>query len=280
MAIQKTAPQKAALDLSNNPEALQKIVNEERKQHRDNGTEAKYLKSGHEDYGFLDEKGNARPGEDWTRGRAVFQSSGMDKNEQGYIGDTRTTTAHNPVTGYAITNVDGVRNIAMGTKTVANVGDTGDIAVQESRKLTEHAMNPKKLIAAGVGVVHNGVSNAAEVTRMSEESAGNTATGVSMLGGGVAMALLTEGGQRIYNYKTGKLVAKEDFSVPKTDSEGKPVLDDEGKPKVDHYKEGQKLDVSKNERLGEYIKENGIKTGVQKGMPAKVVNAAVLKWII
>ncbi|MDY0403776.1 hypothetical protein [Sulfurovum sp.] len=201
------------------------------------------------------------------RPQAAFSASGMNKNEHGVIGGVRVGTAFNAMTGEAITDINGVRHISMGTKTEANIGDTGDIGAQISREIVEHGLNPKKAIAAGAGALHNQVSDTLQDAGMSEDTANTTATGASLFGAAAAAAGMTEAGQRIYNLKTGKLVAKEDFTYTN------------GKGEEEKVEKGKEFDLSKNQALKEHLEAHPkIKVGAQKGFPAKVASGAIEKY--
>jgi hypothetical protein len=127
----------------------------------------------------------------------------------------------------------------------------------------EHGLNPKKAIAAGAGALHNQVSDTLQDAGMSEDAANTTASGASLFGAAAAAAGMTEAGQRIYNLKTGKLVAQEDFTYTNGKGEDVPV------------KKGEEFDLSKNQALKEHLEAHPeIKVGAQKGFPAKVVAGA------
>ncbi|MDY0403779.1 hypothetical protein, partial [Sulfurovum sp.] len=220
-----------------------------------------YVQNAHQD-----EQNRAQTTDAKIRAQAAFSASGMNKNEQGIVGGARVSTAFNAMSGEAITNVDGVRRIAMGTKTEANIGDTGDIGAQISREIVEHGLNPKKAIAAGAGALHNQVSDTLQDAGMSEDAANTTASGASLFGAAAAAAGMTEAGQRIYNLKTGKLVAQEDFTYTNGKGEDVPV------------KKGEEFDLSKNQALKEHLEAHPeIKVGAQKGFPAKVAGKTIEK---
>ncbi|MBD3790826.1 MAG: hypothetical protein IE918_01545 [Campylobacterales bacterium] len=214
-----------------------------------------YVQNAHQD-----EQNRAQTTDAKIRAQAAFSASGMNKNEHGVIGGVRVGTAFNAMTGEATTDINGVRHISMGTKTEANIGDTGDIGAQISREIVEHGLNPKKAIAAGAGALHNQVSDTLQDAGMSEDAADTSATGASLFGAAAAAAGMTEAGQRIYNRKTGKLVAQEEFTYTN------------GKGEEEKVEKGKELDLSKNQALKEHIEAHPeIKVGAQKGFPAKVI---------
>lgn len=284
-AIDKTTKTRIASELAESPEKLNKIVAEERKQFANAGKEDAYLEEGKR-YGFLNEDGSAKSGEAWVRGRAALDSSGANKNEQGFIAGSRINTSFNSLTGEAITNVDGVRNISAGTHTVANVGDAGNITGAKAKEVAEHLLNPTKIVSSAAGLGGNKIQPGTKTNENSEEPPANVTneqesngddsnnglpsnTILGVVAGGVVGTYLSLKEKKIEhdNSNNGKFIANKDFSYPTGD------FDKNGDEILKKYKTGEDVKARPGSAVRAFIDANPGLASVDTGNLSKSINA-------
>ncbi|MGK0255691.1 MAG: hypothetical protein ACI81I_000297, partial [Arcobacteraceae bacterium] len=152
-ALDNATGAKVRSDISNNQDIKDNIIENEKEAYGRRSKEAlaQYVKEGKE-MGFLDKDGKANSEANaWVEGRATLNASGMNKNEQGFIGGARMTSVYSPVSGEGMADTTSVKTTKAGFDTSVNKYNPENLVEADSRERAEHALDWKKTAAKIIG---------------------------------------------------------------------------------------------------------------------------------
>ena len=135
----------------------------------------------------------------FAEGRAMANANGTTSIDSMVIGGNRINTQYNPLTGEALTNVDGVNKVSEGDVAVSNLGKAKTMAGADAERMIDIMSSPKEMLKAGAATT-------GDATNDSDLGIG-AGIGVG-IAGGTAMWALKDKMTTAKNKEQGKFVSK------------------------------------------------------------------------